>query len=53
LNGKKEGYGEFNWADKSSYKGNFVDNNIQGKGKYTWADDREFYGDWVNNKMHG
>ena len=51
--GKKEGYGEFNWADKSSYKGNFVDNNIQGKGKYTWADDREFYGDWVNNKMHG
>jgi len=50
---KKDGYGQFLWADKSSYSGAFIDNNIHGHGKYRWADHREYSGDWVNNKMHG
>ena len=51
--GKKDGYGEFNWADSSSFKGDFQDNNIHGTGTYKWSDGREYSGDWNMNKMHG
>jgi len=34
----KHGRGKFVWADKSCYKGEFKNNNINGEGEYKWAD---------------
>ena len=36
--GKKHGQGKFQWADGSTYDGQFIDNNIHGCGIYVWAD---------------
>ena len=33
MNGVKQGYGKFTWADGNWYEGNFEENIIQGKGK--------------------
>ena len=33
MNGVKQGYGKFTWADQSTYTGTFVENNIEGNGK--------------------
>ena len=51
--GKKHGHGKFNWADGSTYDGEFLNNNIHGQGVYEWADGRKFEGAWKNNKMDG
>lgn len=59
---KKHGFGKFTWADKSTYNGQFIENNIDGKGiivclicvgVYQWSDGRKYDGDWKNNKMEG
>jgi len=52
----------FQWADGSSYEGDFNNNNIEGIGVYVWAgkfiyssiiDSRKYEGEWLNNKMNG
>ena len=40
MKGKKNGYGEYAWADGSTYKGKWVDNKIEGYGVYSWPDGR-------------
>jgi len=34
VEGKKHGHGKFMWADRSTYEGQFIENNIEGSGKY-------------------
>jgi len=45
----KHGYGIYNWADGSSYKGDWKDNIFHGKGEYHWKDDRKYIGNFENN----
>jgi hypothetical protein len=41
---KKQGWGEYTWADKSVYVGDWYDNKISGFGTYLWSDGRKYYG---------
>lgn len=34
----KNGYGVYTWADRSLFKGNWVENKITGYGIYSWED---------------
>jgi len=49
----KHGRGNLIWIDKSTYDGDFFQNNIHGIGEYVWADGRILNGEWVDNKMEG
>lgn len=42
----KNGYGVYNWADGSKFKGHWEDNKITGFGIYYWTDGRTFEGYW-------
>ena len=49
----KHGYGVYEWADGSEYKGSWLENNIDGEGEYTWPDGRKYKGQWKNNMPNG
>jgi hypothetical protein len=50
----KNGYGVYKWANKNTYKGEWVDNQRHGTGDYKWSDGTKSYtGEWVRNNMHG
>jgi len=34
----KSGFGHYECADKSDYKGEWLENKMTGRGKYKWAD---------------
>jgi len=42
--GVKEGRGLYNWADGSSFEGDWSKNMINGSGKYKWSDGRSYEG---------
>lgn len=49
----KHGYGTYNWANGSSYSGNWIENKIEGYGEYLWKDGKTYKGYWKDNNMHG
>ena len=51
--GKKEGYGEYEWSNKSKYRGYWKDNKLCGKGVYYYVDGKKYIGDYNNNLKEG
>ena len=49
----KHGYGVYQWADGSEFKGNWEENKITGYGIYYWEDGRVYEGTWKDNNIHG
>lgn len=51
--GKRNGFGNCKWADKSHYEGRWKDGMRWGKGKFTASDGDVFDGEWVDDIRHG
>lgn len=51
-NGLKDGEGQFNWIDGSSYKGDFRKDQRHGKGFFR-SKQGSFKGDWRNDEIEG
>lgn len=51
--GKKDGFGVFQWPDKSKYCGQWRGNVMDGIGHYMDPDKRDFRGQWCGTMFHG
>jgi hypothetical protein len=47
------GYGEFNWNDGSSYRGEYLHGRKHGNGIFTFGSKKYYQGEWVNGKQNG
>lgn len=52
VDGKKEGYGKYEWDDGAIYEGNFSNDKINGEGKLTIPQKGTFEGTFVNGKKN-
>ena len=50
---KKNGIGEYLWADGSKFLGNWKDNRQEGFGIYEWSDKKKYEGYFQNNILEG
>jgi hypothetical protein len=53
INGRKNGWGIYQWPDGGVYEGEWKDDNRHGQGKQTYADGRLYEGEWKDGKRHG
>ena len=53
IEGKKQGYGKYEWNDGSIYEGNFKDDKISGIGKLSIPDKGTYEGNFVNGRKEG
>lgn len=52
-NGKKNGFGFYEWNDNASYYGNWENNDMVGFSQYTYPNGNQFLGNFVKSKFHG
>lgn len=52
-NDKITGYGNYTWANKHQFIGEFIEGDMNGKGHYKWPDGSEYKGEYVNNIKEG
>ena len=43
----------YNWANKKTYDGNWINGKMNGKGKFTYQDGSYYEGEFVNGKKNG
>ena len=53
VNGKRQGYGLYDWTDAGNYIGNWTDNKMTGYGVYIAKNDDNFIGEYKDGKLHG
>lgn len=53
VDGKKQGYGKYEWNDGSVYEGEFKDDKINGQGKLTIPEKGIYEGNFSNSKKSG
>ena len=51
--GKRHGYGIFNFKNGSKYKGYWKNGKISGKGTMIFNSNSRYEGEWINSYMHG
>jgi hypothetical protein len=52
-NGKRNGFGRYDYADTSWYEGQWDKDKMHGRGRMEWAGGGWYNGDWENGIFHG